>query len=52
MSILGLYAHMWWDADDPDDDDEDQTPMPVPELLSADSGAVWWTSAQILDADE
>jgi len=55
MSILGLYTYPRWE-DGPDDDldfdFEDNNPAMPPELLSAVSGAVWWTAAPILDTDD
>ncbi len=52
MSVLGLYAHLWYDAPESDDEDEDDQPTPPREALTVAGGLVWWSDAPILESQD
>ena len=51
MSILGLYADMWWEAPETDDEDDDPPPATACEILTVTGPCGWW-SAAIANDDE
>jgi len=52
MGSLNQYSDWYYEPADLIDEDEDDQPAMPPEALSVSLGAVWWTAAPILDADD